>query len=95
MQHPLDIFYVVLYVRSMDITPEQCRAARAWLQWSQSDLARRAEVSTPTIARFEIGASEMGKKNREAIARALAHGGVSPFGSPSGIGIVTNTSGGA
>ena len=37
------------------ITPEQCRAARGWLDWSQEELAGRANVSLSTIRDFEKG----------------------------------------
>lgn len=35
------------------IAPEQSRAARAWLGWSQDELARRANVSINTVWNFE------------------------------------------
>ena len=37
------------------ITPEQLRASRAWLGWSQAELARRANVSERTVQTFERG----------------------------------------
>jgi transcriptional regulator with XRE-family HTH domain len=36
------------------ITPGQCRAARALLNWSQSDLAQASGVGRRTIADFEL-----------------------------------------
>ena len=36
-----------------DITPAQCRAARALLRWSQKELARRSRVGEITIINFE------------------------------------------
>jgi transcriptional regulator with XRE-family HTH domain len=49
-----------------EITPEQSRAARALLGWSQGDLATKAEVTQKTVAEYELGnrqpyASTMGK----------------------------------
>jgi DNA-binding transcriptional regulator YiaG len=35
------------------MTPTQCRAARAMLQWSQAALASRAGVSPMTVRNFE------------------------------------------
>lgn len=35
------------------ITPEQCRAARALLDWTQLDLANEAKVSDFTVRNFE------------------------------------------
>ena len=39
----------------MSISPEQCRMARAGLNWSQADLSRRSGVASATIAGFEKG----------------------------------------
>jgi DNA-binding XRE family transcriptional regulator len=36
-----------------DITPAQCRAARALLRWSQKELARESRVGEITIVHFE------------------------------------------
>ena len=35
------------------LTPEQCRAARVLLKWSQEELAYQANVSVLTIRHFE------------------------------------------
>ena len=35
------------------LSPAQCRAARAMLEWSREDLALRSGVSRPTLADFE------------------------------------------
>lgn len=37
------------------MTPDQCRAARAFLDLNRDQLAERAGVSRITIARFETG----------------------------------------
>jgi len=37
------------------MSPEQSRAARAWLDWSQDDLASAARVSLSTVRDFEKG----------------------------------------
>lgn len=37
------------------MTPEQCRAARAWLDMSQSELASAAKVGLSTVKDFESG----------------------------------------
>lgn len=39
----------------MSLTPAQCRAARALLDWSQGDLAAESKVATKTLADFERG----------------------------------------
>ena len=52
------------------MTPAQCRAARALIGMSQSDLARAAVVPVTSIADFETGILEL------AIQDALERGGV-------------------
>ena len=37
------------------MTPEQSRAARAWLEWSQQELASAAHVSLSTVRDYEKG----------------------------------------
>ena len=58
------------------ITPEQSRAARAWLNWSQDELARRANVSVSTVKDFERGQRVPIANNLDAVRRALQSGGV-------------------
>ncbi len=52
------------------MTPFQCRMARAALDWSRADLARRAGVGMETIYRFERGRAPHARtvvKIREAL----------------------------
>ncbi|MFD1982461.1 helix-turn-helix domain-containing protein [Mesorhizobium newzealandense] len=37
----------------MEISPSQCRAARALLDWSQAQLSAASKVATKTLADFE------------------------------------------
>lgn len=37
------------------MSPEQCRAARAWLDWSQARLAEAADVGLSTVKSCEAG----------------------------------------
>jgi ribosome-binding protein aMBF1 (putative translation factor) len=57
--------------------PEQCRAARAWLDWSQEELAGIANVSTSTVRDFEKGRRTPIISTQEAIKRALEEKGIS------------------
>lgn len=41
------------------LTPEQCRAARAILDWTQVDLAQRTKISDVTIRGFELEHSSL------------------------------------
>ncbi len=65
------------YMPVVMLAPEQCRAARGWLSWSQEDLAKRASVSLSTIRDFEAGRRSPIKNNMEAIRVALEMAGVS------------------
>ena len=60
----------------MTITAEQCRAARALLDWSQPDLARASGTGRSTITRFERGARVPHPSNLAAIRAALEAAGV-------------------
>jgi predicted nucleotidyltransferase/DNA-binding XRE family transcriptional regulator len=58
------------------ITPEMCRAGRALLRISQTQLARRAGVSRLTVAHFERAASKPIPVSLAAIRTALESSGV-------------------
>jgi transcriptional regulator with XRE-family HTH domain len=58
------------------MTPAQCRAARALLDWSQDDLAQAAEVGVVTLRQFERGATEPRRAILAALRRALEEAGV-------------------
>lgn len=58
------------------MTPEQSRAARAWLGWSQSDLAKRANISLSTVRDYETGQRNPIPNNVIAMRRAIEEGGM-------------------
>jgi transcriptional regulator with XRE-family HTH domain len=58
------------------MSPEQCRAARAWLNWSQEELATKAQVSNSTLRDFETGRRIPIANNLMAIRRALEEAGM-------------------
>ena len=60
----------------MTLTSGQCRAARALLDWTQDDLAERAEVSRSTVRGFEGGQHELQRSTGTAIRRALEEAGI-------------------
>ena len=59
-----------------NLTPEQCRSARAWLGWSQDDLAKAAKVGLSTIKDFENAKRTPIANNLEAIRAALEGAGI-------------------
>ncbi|MGD0149073.1 MAG: helix-turn-helix transcriptional regulator [Xanthobacteraceae bacterium] len=64
------------------MSPEQCRAARAWLNWSQDELAAKAQVSNSTLREFEAGRRVPIANNLAAIRRALEDAGIEFLFSP-------------
>jgi transcriptional regulator with XRE-family HTH domain len=59
----------------VSIVPVQCWLARTALRWTVTDLARAANVSPPTVKRFERG-GEVRANNVKAIQRALEKAGI-------------------
>ena len=65
----------VPHIRQM-IAPEQCRAARALLDWNQGDLAEKAGVGIVTVRQLEAGTHEPRRATLDVIKRALEAAGV-------------------
>lgn len=58
------------------MTPAQLRAARALLDWTQAQLAEKANVGLNVVKSFEKGASDPRQSTVIALRKALARGGV-------------------
>lgn len=58
------------------LTPSQCRAARALLDWTQEDLARTAGVGGSTVRGFECGRHVLIRSNMAVIRAALEAAGI-------------------
>jgi DNA-binding transcriptional regulator YiaG len=58
------------------MSPEQSRAARAWLDWSQDALAAKASVSLSTVRDFEKGRRVPIANNLTAMRVALETAGI-------------------
>jgi hypothetical protein len=67
---------ISLRYKSGMITPAQCRAARALLNWSQQRLATAARVGVVTVRQFEKSGSQPRPATMEVVHRALASAGV-------------------
>ncbi|WP_026607744.1 helix-turn-helix domain-containing protein [Methylocapsa acidiphila] len=58
------------------MTPEQCRAARGWLNWTQADLAKAANTALSTVKDYEGGRRTPMPNNLAAIQAALEKAGI-------------------
>lgn len=58
------------------ITPAQCRAARALIEWPREQLAEVSRVALRTIVDFERGARSPREVTLIAIQAALESGGI-------------------
>ena len=58
------------------ITPAQCRAARGLLDWSQQELADRAEIGIVTVRQLEAGARESHRATLQVVRRSFESAGV-------------------
>jgi transcriptional regulator with XRE-family HTH domain len=58
------------------MTPEQSRAARGWLGWSQKELATRAGIALNTVYGFERGQRTLTANNLAALRRAIEEAGI-------------------
>lgn len=69
------------------ITGSQCRAARAFLDWSQDALAERAQIARHTVRLFEQGGKTYGA-TVQRIEKAFVAGGVEFFETDAGRGVL-------
>lgn len=60
----------------MPITPSQCRAARALLNWTQEGLASASKVAKATIANFEAERRAPYERTLSDLQAALEDAGV-------------------
>lgn len=58
------------------MSPEQCRAARGWLGWTQQKLADQAKIGLSTLRDFEGRRRKPIANNLDAIKRALEAAGI-------------------
>jgi ribosome-binding protein aMBF1 (putative translation factor) len=58
------------------MTPEQCRAARAWLGWTQVELAKKSKIGLSTLMDFESQYRATQATKQRAIQAALEKRGI-------------------
>ncbi len=58
------------------MTPEQCRAARALLNWTQEDLAENADLSVWVVDDFETARHPISDSLVDAMLVAFEYAGV-------------------
>ena len=58
------------------ISPNQCKAARALLGWTQEQLAVTAGIGISTVREFELGQRKPIARNRQAILDAFSAAGI-------------------
>ncbi|MDH6265922.1 DNA-binding XRE family transcriptional regulator [Rhizobium sp. SG_E_25_P2] len=63
--------------KSTLLTPALCRGARGMLDWTQADLAERAQVSRSTIRDFEGGRHDLHRATEAQLRQAFEQEGVS------------------
>ncbi|TIX86671.1 helix-turn-helix transcriptional regulator [Rhizobium sp. P44RR-XXIV] len=64
---------------AMILTPALCRAARGYLDWTQTDLADRSGVSRSTIRDYEGDRHSLHRATEAQLRLALETGGIAFF----------------
>lgn len=67
---------MTLSTKIVEITPSQCRAARALLNMTQTDLASRADVGLSTVVDFEKSRRQVPAETIGKLRKALEAAGV-------------------
>jgi transcriptional regulator with XRE-family HTH domain len=60
----------------MIITPNQCRAARELLSWTQEDVQKKSKLGKETIGNFERGNGNLTMKTLEKLQKAFEDAGI-------------------
>ncbi len=63
-------------VRNVILTPELCRAARGYLDWTQTDLASHSGVSRSAIRDYEGSRHEAHRATEAQLRLAFERGGI-------------------
>jgi transcriptional regulator with XRE-family HTH domain len=63
-------------LKVVQLSPEQCRAARAWLGWTQAELAQRSSIGLSALKDFEKGNRRTLAAIRNQIRKSFEDAGV-------------------
>ncbi|MFT0891512.1 helix-turn-helix transcriptional regulator [Pseudochelatococcus sp. G4_1912] len=66
----------MLQTSAAGLLPEQCRAARAFLNWTQDTLAERAGISRSTVRGFEGEHHVLHRTTEAQLVRVLEDAGI-------------------
>ncbi len=72
----------------MIVTYLQCRAARELLQWSRSDVEKKAGISRSTLADFERGTRNLTIESFKKILDAFSKAGIEFVNNEKGEGLI-------
>jgi len=75
-------------LQRMNMTPEQCCAARALLKWTQKDLAENADLSVWIVEDFEAGSQPISDSLVDAMVVTLEYAGVEFLASDNPDGVI-------
>src|SRR3546814_10057843 len=70
-----------------NLFPEQCRAARGLLNWTQEKLAVLAGVSRSTVRDFETGRKQLHRATEAVLVDSLEKAGIRLLSDQRGVGI--------
>lgn len=69
-------YWSTIIVDGEQMTPSQCRAGRALLDWTQGELAEASGLGLSTVVDFERDRRRVSDEAMEAIRQALGKAGV-------------------
>lgn len=72
----IDVLLSYPHLSAMPLSAQQCRAARALLDWTQAELASRAAVSAGTVRGFETNRHALHRATLAAIRGTLEAAGI-------------------
>jgi transcriptional regulator with XRE-family HTH domain len=75
-------------MEKINITPNQCKAARDLLGWKQVDLAQKSNMGITTIAEFERGIRDLANRTMIELGRTFEDAGIEFLNNEKGEGLI-------